>query len=94
MAKTIVFSRKAYADIDRIVEFNNLRNRSNTYSKRIIKRLHKQLLLLGKFPLIGVKTNDSEQLLFIWDTFYIFYINTDTTIEITSIYHQKEDVNF
>ena len=38
MAKRIVFSRKAYADIDRIVEFNNLRNHSDRYSN-ILKSL-------------------------------------------------------
>lgn len=94
MVKRIVFSRKAYADIDRIVEFNNLRNQSATYSKKFIKNFNKQLILLSKFPLIGIRTNDPTQLLLIWDDFYVFYMNRETAIEITSIYHQKEDVNF
>lgn len=94
MAKRIVFSKKAYADIDRIVEFNNRRNQSDTYSKKFIKNLHSSLITLSKHPSLGIRTNMTDQLLFIWDTFYIFYINTETAIEITSIYHQKEDVSF
>ncbi|WP_448702119.1 type II toxin-antitoxin system RelE/ParE family toxin [Mucilaginibacter sp. AW1-3] len=94
MAKRIVFSKKAYADVDRIVEFNNLRNQSDTYSKKFIKNLHSSLKTLSKHPLLGIRTNLPHQFLFIWDTFYIFYTDTETTIEITSIYHQKEDVSF
>lgn len=92
MAKRIVFSRKAYADIDRIVEFNNVRNQSDTYSRKFVKRLHKQLHILGLHPLIGIATDAPGQLLFIWDDYYVFYINADDAIQITSIYHQKEDV--
>ncbi len=92
MAKRIVFSKKAYADIDRIVEFNNLRNRSDTYSKKFVKNLYKQLKLLSKHPLLGTVTDEQNQLLFIWDNYYVFYVNLESTIEISSIYHQKEDI--
>jgi len=94
MVKIISFSDKAYADIDRIVEFNNLRNRSDTYSNKFLKRLEKRLLLLEKQPLVGINTDEADVLLLIWDSYYIFYIIYDTTIEIASIYHQKENVNF
>jgi len=93
MAKRIVFSKKAYADIDRIVEFNNLRNRSDRYSKRFIKNLNKELKLLIKHPQIGVATDEPGQLLFIWDDYYVFYIDYEVDIEITSIYHQKENIS-
>jgi plasmid stabilization system protein ParE len=92
MAKRIVFSKKSYADIDRIVEFNNLRNRSDIYSKKFVKNLNKQLNLLGKHPLLGITTDESNQLLFIWDAYYVFYVDHETNIEITSIYHQKENI--
>lgn len=93
MAKRIVFSKKAYADIDRIVEFNNLRNKSNRYSKKFIKNLQIHLKLLTRNSLIGIATDDVEVLVSIWDNYYIFYINYETNIEIQSIYHQKENVN-
>ncbi len=34
MAKRIVFSKKAFIDIDRIIEFNNRKNLTNTYSRK------------------------------------------------------------
>jgi len=33
MAKGVTYTNKAFADIDRIIEFNNLRNQSKAYSK-------------------------------------------------------------
>lgn len=42
---------------------------------------------------MGVKTSKEHIQLLIWNDYYIYYTITDTTIEIQSIYHQKEDVN-
>ena len=92
MVKKIVFSRKAFADIDRIVEFNNLRNKSDTYSRKFLRTLNKHVKTLGKQPFIGLVTDEPEELLFIWDNYYVFYIVERSTIQITSIYHQKENL--
>ena len=40
MAKGLIISRLAYFNIDKIVEFNNNRNKSETCSKRLIKELY------------------------------------------------------
>jgi len=93
MAKIIVFSKKAYTDIDRIVEFNNFRNSSDTYSKKFVKNLYKHVKILGTHPLIGIVTDEPNELLFIWDNYYVFYMVKDEAIEITSIYHHKENVS-
>jgi len=92
MAKRIVFSRKAFLDIDRIIEFNNRRNQSDTYSRKFLIKLHKRLKLLQRHPLTGVRTDEENVLLLVWDQYYVFYSCDDLTIEIKSIYHQKEDV--
>jgi plasmid stabilization system protein ParE len=92
MAKRIVFSRKAFLDIDRIVEFNNRRNKSDTYSRKFLIKLHKRLKLLQKHPLTGIATDEENVLLLVWDQYYVFYSSDDLTIEIKSIYHQKENV--
>ncbi|RYU87879.1 type II toxin-antitoxin system RelE/ParE family toxin [Mucilaginibacter terrigena] len=94
MAKRLVISKKAYTDIDKIVEFNNYRNKSKTYSEKFIKNLQKQLTLLVKHPLIGKHTDMPDTLLLVWDNYYIFYIDNEDTIEIRSIYHQRENVPF
>lgn len=92
MAKKIVFSRKAFADIDRIIEFNNIRNKSDTYSRKFVRTLNKQVKILGKQPFIGLVTDEPDELLFILDNYYVFYIVEKSTIQITSIYHQKENL--
>ncbi|WP_370632949.1 hypothetical protein [Mucilaginibacter sp. UR6-11] len=76
----------------RIIEFNNTRNQSDTYSKKFFIKLTQRLKLLMKQPLSGIKTNSDEDLLLIWDNYYIFYIYDGSIIEISSIYHQKENV--
>lgn len=92
MAKRIVFSKKAFLDIDRIVEFNNKRNKSDTYSRKFVAGLHRRLKLLQKHPLAGVTTDEENILLLIWDQYYVFYSCDDLTVEIKAVYHQKEDV--
>jgi plasmid stabilization system protein ParE len=92
MAKKIVFSKKAFIDIDRITDFNNHRNQSETYSRKFLLRLDKRLKLLQKQPQSGLETQRENTLLLIWDKFYIFYGVNDVEIEIKTIYHQKENI--
>lgn len=98
MAQRIVFSKKAEIDLERIIEFNNRRNRSDTYSKKLFLRLNRRLTLLLKQPFSGIKTNfDRHDLgvpfVLIWDAYYIFYTYDGVILEIARIYHQKENVN-
>ena len=93
MARRIIISNRAYADIDRIVTFNNQRNQSDTYSKKFIKSLFVQLQILERYGTIGVKTTEINTYVLIWDRYYIFYCLADNNnIEITSIRHHKENV--
>jgi toxin YoeB len=92
MAKRVVYTDQAYADIDRIIEFNNFRNKSKTYSKKFLSGLRKRVAELPKQPLIGLKTDEPDVLMLIWDSYYIFYTVYGAVIEIEAIYHQKENV--
>jgi plasmid stabilization system protein ParE len=82
MVKGLVVSRNAYLHLDRIVEFNNLRNQSDRYSRKFLKALFKQLDLLKKFPVMGVNTSKENVFLLIWDDYYIYYTITETVIEV------------
>lgn len=92
MAESVIYTDRAYADIDRIVEFNDLRNKSNTYSQKFLANLKIRLLKLSKQPYSGLVTDDKDILLLVWDNYYVFYQPNDTFIEIIAIYHQKENV--
>ena len=93
MAKGLIISRSAYLDIDRLVEFNNNRNKSDTYSRRLIRALHRKFNQIIKNPFIGIKTSKPTVLLLIWNQFYIFYQVKESTINILSIHHQKENTD-
>jgi len=43
---------------------------------------------------MGIETNKDNAFLLVWDNFYIYYsiIDEENTIEVNSIYHQKEDI--
>jgi len=92
VVKRLIVSRKAYLDIDRIVEFNNLRNGSDAYSRKFLKALFIEFDLLKKFPFLGIETGRENTFLLIWDDFYIYYAIVEKHIEIKAIYHQKENV--
>ncbi|RVU01727.1 type II toxin-antitoxin system RelE/ParE family toxin [Mucilaginibacter limnophilus] len=93
MAKRLIVAKSAYLHLDRIIEFNNVRNHSNTYSNKIVRALFKQFHLLEKSPYRGKFISENSYVL-IWDKFYIFYLVKDDSIEVNAIYHQKENINF
>jgi plasmid stabilization system protein ParE len=92
MVKRLIVSRKAYINIDKIVEFNNTRNKSTTYSHKFLKALFKQLNLLKKFPLMGIPTDEENVFLMVWNQYYIYYTLIEDIIEIQAVRHQREDV--
>ena len=91
MAKIVIYTDRAFDDIDRIIEFNNRRNKSTTYSRKFLTSLKKRLQQLPKHPFIGRKTDEPETLVLIWSKYYIFYEVNEATIFILAIYHQKEN---
>ncbi|MFD2872431.1 type II toxin-antitoxin system RelE/ParE family toxin [Mucilaginibacter ximonensis] len=98
MAQRIVFSKKAEIDLERIIEFNNRRNQSDTYSKKLFSRLNRRLKLLLKQPFSGIRTDfDQDYLgdpfLLVWDAYYIFYTYNGIILEVARIYHQKENIH-
>jgi plasmid stabilization system protein ParE len=93
VVKRLVVSRNAYFHIDRIIEFNNTRNQSSTYSKKFITALFKELRRLKRFPLMGIKTGRDNTYLLIWDNYYVYYTFSDSIIEVKSIFHQKENID-
>jgi plasmid stabilization system protein ParE len=92
VAGRIIYTKKAFADIDRIVEFNDLRNKSTIYSRKFVAGLKKRLSKLLQQPLSGLKTDDASVLLLIWDNYYVFYQIDESTITILGVYHQKENI--
>jgi len=92
MAKRVIYTDKAFDDIDRIIEFHNLRNKSTTYSRKFLTGLKQRLQKLLKQPFSGRATDEPDILVLIWDNFYVFYTPNGKGIEVLSVYHQKENI--
>jgi plasmid stabilization system protein ParE len=92
MAKRLAITRNAYLHIDRIIEFNDLRNKSSVYSRKFVKALFKEFNLLKRLPLMGMDTGQKGIYRLVWNDYYIFYTITEDMIEIQAIHHQKEDI--
>ena len=90
MAKRVVYTDEAFADIDRIIEFNDRRNQSNAYSRKFLKGLRQRLQKQLKQPYSGLRTDKQNVFLLIWDNYYIYYKPEANKIEVVAIYHQKE----
>lgn len=73
MAKRIVWTSKADAVFTKILEFYSERNGSKTYSRKLNKEIHANIKLLSKYPLLGIKTNQSSIYVLIKGHYKIFY---------------------
>ena len=93
MVKRLVISREAYLHIDRIIEFNDLRNQSSTYSRKFVKALFKEFEKIKKLPFMGINTSRENIFLLVWNDYYIYYMLTETIVEIRAIHHQKENIS-
>jgi plasmid stabilization system protein ParE len=93
MVKRLIISTAAFADIDRIIAFNDERNKSDAYSKKFIKGLFNRLNKLLSSAYRGQKTTLENEFLIIWSDYYIFYYLDATYLIVSKIYHQKEDVS-
>ena len=91
MAKRIILSKKAELDLARITNFNDKRNKSNTYSKRLFLNLMIRLESLAKHPESGTRLDDNTRRL-VWDDYYIFYDDDESRLLVLAIKHQKENI--
>jgi plasmid stabilization system protein ParE len=74
MAKhKIVWSNKAKFKLLSILEFYTDRNKSSAYSRKLYKKISKELVLLKKQPEIGIKTDLEGVRGLIVDDFILFY---------------------
>ncbi|TKB96969.1 type II toxin-antitoxin system RelE/ParE family toxin [Pedobacter cryophilus] len=94
MAQRLIISSAAFDDFDRIIAFNNNRNHSEIYSKKIIKGLFDRFKKLAQNPRLGLRTSQANIYLLIWTDFYIYYKYTDqhSDIIIINVFHQKENI--
>jgi toxin YoeB len=91
MAKQIVWSLQAQADRKKILNFWRLKNKSNTYSKKLNQLFKESIRIVADFPQIGKYTNDVNARIKIVKDYLIIYEETSDQILILTIWDSRQD---
>ena len=91
MAKEVVWSLRAQKERKEILEYWRLRNKSNTYSKKLNQLFKESVKLITDFPQIGKPTDDINTRIKIVRDYLIIYEETETQIQILTIWDSRQD---
>ena len=91
MAKQIVWSRRAQRDRKEILEYWRVRNKSNTYSKKLNRLFKESIKIITDFPEIGKLTDQANTRIKIVKDYLIIYEETETQILILAIWDSRQD---
>ena len=91
MAKQIVWSRRAQRDRKEILEYWRVRNKSNTYSKKLNRLFKESIKIITDFSEIGKPTDQANTRIKIVKDYLIIYEETETQILILTIWDSRQD---
>ena len=91
MALEISFSPQFFDSLEAILNFFDERNGSDRFSKKLLKMIHKQVLLLKTMPEIGRLTDFSGVRVLFVERFGIEYQIRDNAVLIIDIYSCETD---
>lgn len=86
MAMNILFSSQFLESLESILEFYDVRNGNDTYSRKILQNFHHQINLLATMPDIGRQTDHPHIRILFVDDYGIEYEQIDNSILIIDIY--------
>jgi toxin YoeB len=91
MAKEVVWSLRAQKERKEILEYWRLRNKSNTYSKKLNQLFKESVKLITDFTQIGKPADDINTRIKIVRDYLIIYEETETQIQILTIWDSRQD---
>ena len=91
MVKQIIWSPKAVGERKDILTYWKLRNKSNSYSKKLDLLFKEAIKIIKSFPQIGKMTDSENVRMKIVRDYLIIYEETETTINILSIWDGRQD---
>lgn len=91
MAKQIVWSRRAQRDRRQILEYWRIRNKSNSYSKKLNRLFKDSIKIITDFPQIGRPTDEANTRIKIVKDYLIIYEETQTQIVILTIWDSRQN---
>jgi plasmid stabilization system protein ParE len=89
--RKVIWSPKAKLDLFLILDFFYKRNDTKTYSRKLNSTLRNSVRLLEKYPEIGVNTDIQNVRNLIEGDYSIFYQIKPETIEIISIWDNRQN---
>jgi len=89
--KKIIWSALAQSEFRDILEFYNERNRSVTYSLKLLDEVEDLLKTLSKSEFIGRLTSNKKTRVIPMKVYLIFYEIKKDTIEIVSFWDNRQD---
>ncbi len=91
MAKRIIWSHHAVADRIAILDYWYQRIGTKRYSASLDLSLKEIVKKLAEYPKLGRQLDDREERFFVKDSYQIFYIETDDSIEILHIWDSRRN---
>ncbi len=89
----IIWSNNASQKLNTILVFYAERNQSKDYSLKLFKRINKEVKVLTKQPLIGIKTELESVRGLIIEHFILFYEINQQSIIIHTIWDSRQNPN-
>ena len=91
MVKQIIWSEKAQQDKKDILQYWQLRNKSNAYSKKLNELFKEAIKIICDFPKIGKPTDFENVRIKIVRDYFIIYEETEKHIYILTIWDSRQD---
>ena len=89
--KKIIWSSKAKEELNNIFLFYNQRNKSKTYSLKLLAKITDFVKTISKNQFIGRLTNDNTIRVVPFGAYLIFYQINSQNIEIISFWDNRQD---
>ena len=89
--RIIVWSSTAKKELQYILQFFTIRNKSKTYSKKLYKKIQTELNTLILQPNIGKKTDSVNVRGLLIENYYVFYESNERHIIILSIWDTRQN---
>lgn len=89
--RIIIWTSTAKLELKFILEYYNLRNKSKTYSQKLLRTIQTEIKLLVQQPFIGKKTDTINVRGLLIENFIIFYEVNENHIIILSIWETRQN---
>jgi plasmid stabilization system protein ParE len=89
--RKVIWSKRAEQELRNVLEFYINRNKSTTYSSRLLNEVEKFTLLLPRFPYLGRTTSNGKTRIVVKGKFLIFYEVYTNVIAIMSFWDNRQN---